>query len=457
MISKNEKYSPDSPILIFIIDAFHKIRDNESKEYDPSAGIISSQISDENKQKIQGNRKIIYDYLKNNEIKWRDCEEELSINIDLKFGKDFFGNDTEALYLPAIFRFWGDFYEGLGNDGRIELLNSPHHILILSALYGFLKPFEAIQYYACQFGDKNLAYDIWTKDHGISQILTDYIKKYNIKRIFDFTSSEVVAYHECINWDYVKRATNGEVLHCYHRYAKRDQALKPFGVFVKSQLLSKSSENLLAIKPDSSIGDVKFSSSIKLSESETLRRLIENGENDKVEFKSGALWSVNLTPTDIKSSTSVEIKKYEKNASKFILARSIASFLNANGGELIIGIREDRINNITQKTGIEEEYQKLREKDRNPDGYRRMIIYSIMKKYIPDIFEDLSNFIQISFDKISGKTLCWLHIKPAVKPIFVEIAGEEIFFKRVDASTQLLSGKALTHYVLNRFFQKKNV
>ncbi len=456
-MENHEQYNPTSPILILIIDTFHKNQENELERYDLSSGIISTRISDENKQRIKENRQKIFEYLKNNEIKWYGCDAELVLNKNLKFGGDFFGDDRNARYLPAVLRFTGGFYSGFGSHGRRELLKCKHHVLILSALYGLLTPFELIQYYACQFGDKNLAYDVWTKNDVLSRILTDYIQKYNISRIFNFTYCSVVAYHECINWDYVKKIANPDVFHCYHKFAIGDQALPFFNQCVKKHILPASSEDLFTIKPESSVEDICFSLGQKFSESETLRKLIDKGENDQVEFKTSVLWSMNLTQMDIKNSNSIEIKKYERNASKFIIARSIACFLNANGGDLIIGIREDRINNKNDIIGIEDEYRKLREEDRNPDGYRRMIIYSIVKKYLPDIFENISNFVQISFEKISGKTLCWLHIKRGIIPVFVEIGGEELFFIRVDATTLLISGKTLVDYVLNRFSHQKNL
>jgi hypothetical protein len=78
------------------------------------------------------------------------------------------------------------------------------------------------------------------------------------------------------------------------------------------------------------------------SESDEVKKLVETGENDHIEFKFQSLWSSDLSNEEIGASDSSEIKKYKKNASKFIIARSIAGFLNTNGGDLLIGVREDR-------------------------------------------------------------------------------------------------------------------
>ena len=186
-------------------------------------------------------------------------------------------------------------------------------------------------------------------------------------------------------------------------------------------------------------------------DAEAVRAMIAAGESDHIEFKLRSLWSSDLLREEILSSESAEVRKYHTNASKLIIARSIAGFLNTDGGELIIGIKEDRINNTIQIAGIEEDYLKLHIEDRNPDGYRRMIVDSIIRKYLPEVFDTVSMFIHLSFPVLSGRTVCHVNILPAEKPVFVDINNEELFFIRVDASTRSITGKALTQYILTRF------
>jgi hypothetical protein len=168
-----------------------------------------------------------------------------------------------------------------------------------------------------------------------------------------------------------------------------------------------------------------------------IQAMIRTGENDHVEFKLQCLWSIDLTKEQISASESAEVRKYRTNASKFILARSIAGFLNTDGGDIVVGIEND--------------YPKLNETDRNPDGYRRMLVDAVIRKYLPEIYDTASRFIHISFPVVSGKTLCHLHITPSDKPVFVDSGTEEIFFIRIDASTRAITGKNLTRYTLTRF------
>jgi hypothetical protein len=190
---------------------------------------------------------------------------------------------------------------------------------------------------------------------------------------------------------------------------------------------------------------------VPTQENDAIEAMIKAGESGHREFKLQALWSAHLTKEEINASESPDVKKYRTNASKFIIARSIAGFLNTDGGDLIIGIREDRINNAITVAGIENDYPMLIEADRNPDGYRRMIVDAVIRKYLPEIFESASRFIHITFPEVSGKTLCHIHVYRSEKPVFVDSGTEEIFFVRVDASTRAISGKNLTHYTLTRF------
>lgn len=183
----------------------------------------------------------------------------------------------------------------------------------------------------------------------------------------------------------------------------------------------------------------------------SIQEMIRTGECDHIEFKSESLWSAYLSKEEITANESPEVRKYGHNASKLIIARSIAGFLNTDGGDLIIGIREDRTHNLIELAGIDKDYDRMHETDRNPDGYRRMLIDAVIRKYLPEVYDTASRFIHISFPVVSERILCHVHISPSDKPVFVDTGSEEIFFIRIDASTRSISGKNMTRYILNRF------
>jgi len=189
----------------------------------------------------------------------------------------------------------------------------------------------------------------------------------------------------------------------------------------------------------------------RVDETRSIRMMIHTGEGNHVEFKRGILWSTSLTKEMIQAHESFEVKRYGQNAGKFILAKSIASFLNTEGGDLLLGVSEDRMHNTTTVTGIEDDYSRMQEKDRNPDGYRRIIIDAVIRHYLPEIFVSASRNLRISFTELSGKTVCHIHILPSDRPVFVNTGSEEIFFIRIEASSRNLAGQNLTRYILSRF------
>lgn len=454
MTSQYDFYNPKGPILLLALDSFHKRKDG-TVDYNDNSSLFSSGLEQKNLNLLVSTRKKIFNHLKLGEVVWDGCEVEREYNDNLILDKDFFVKNNQAKFLPAIDRYDGDFYDGIGEKGKDYLAHSKHHFLILSALYGFLKPFEPIQFYSCQFGDKNLCYDLWTNQNGISNILIDYMKKNNIKKTFDFTACDVIAYHQCIDWEYVIKATNSEIIHAYHSKTTTDKGLKYFGRFVRDQMLLRTSEDLLKIASGSMIDEIEFSDKIKCinqktTVEDTFKKLITNSEHEFVEYKSSALWSKLYTQQQIQESKERDVIKYGRNLSKFIIAKTVAGFLNTDGGNLIIGISENKNNLQDEIIGIESEYSKL--EDPCPDGYRRMIVDDIIKYFFsPDIFNNFTKYIGISFQNVENKTLCWLQIKKSDIPVFVNINREDCFYIRVDAETRQIIGKPMSDYILKRF------
>jgi tetratricopeptide (TPR) repeat protein len=183
---------------------------------------------------------------------------------------------------------------------------------------------------------------------------------------------------------------------------------------------------------------------------ETFQALIHGGENEFVEFKSSSLWSKSISKGEITASASKDVHKFGKDTSKVIIAKTIAGFLNTEGGNLVIGIKENKGGAPNEITGIENEYPKL--KDPCPDGYRRMLIDEIIRKYLPsEIFHHLNMYLRIHFMKMDGRTLCWLEIKKADDGVFLKIQDDEYFFIRIDAETRQITDRALVDYCRKHF------
>lgn len=187
-----------------------------------------------------------------------------------------------------------------------------------------------------------------------------------------------------------------------------------------------------------------------IDEGTGFEELIVGGENESVEYKSSVLWSKNYTPELITESKSTELKLFGKEASKIIIARTIAGFLNTEGGHLIIGVKETKNLNKNEIIGIESEFPKL--KDPCVDDYRRMIVDDIIRKYFDsDIYNHLGKYIKITFPQIEDKTLCRFQIKKSDTKVFLTINKEDHFYIRVDAETREIKGKQIIDYCIKHF------
>ena len=177
---------------------------------------------------------------------------ELEYNRRLARGPDF-GGGCEARYRPAVERYDGRFFLGLGSDRADALRASPHHLLLLSGLYGVLRPFEPIQLYSCPL-DSRVA-RLWRENGVLTGVLSAYVVERSIERIIDLTA--VDAYRGLIDWEEVS-GYGVEVLHCFHVMGAGDYALIPFGQTLRSRLLGMPEGELLGLEPETRMEGIVF-------------------------------------------------------------------------------------------------------------------------------------------------------------------------------------------------------
>lgn len=184
---------------------------------------------------------------------------------------------------------------------------------------------------------------------------------------------------------------------------------------------------------------------------QSLSDLIKQGESHYVEFKDRALWSATFTNEDIKNHRpqTKELHAFGKTTSKVIVAKILASFLNSNGGTLIIGVKENKDGSDDQVVGISQEFSKL--KDPCEDGYRRMLV-DLIKDYFPsNIFNHMDQYFQIQFENIGDQTVCGVKVAKSDKRVFLKLGNQDYFFIRTDASTRELTGEEVVDYCQTRF------
>lgn len=182
---------------------------------------------------------------------------------------------------------------------------------------------------------------------------------------------------------------------------------------------------------------------------------IKKGESFNLEFKSNALWSLNYTTEEIKQSKSYNLHTFRQNASKVIIAKSIAAFLNSEGGNLLIGVKEKKgEKNEFEIIGIEEDLEKIKKlnRDYSKDGYKRMIIDDLIRPYFPSkIFNHLNDYIVIGFIDYNGRTICNIKIRRSDIRVFLNLEGRKIFMIRTDTENRQLEDEQLVDYCMKRW------
>ena len=169
---------------------------------------------------------------------------ELDYNRGLVKGVDF-GGKKAAQYLPALDRYEGRFYQAVGSACKAHC-RSAENVLIVSGLYGLLRPSEPVQLYSCPL-TADVA-DVWMRDGLLTDTVQAYITRNDILRVFDLTA--IQAYRHLLAWDRIT-AAGTDVLHCFDSMAAGDSALTSFGRLFR-YLCSLSEDELIALEPEDS-------------------------------------------------------------------------------------------------------------------------------------------------------------------------------------------------------------
>lgn len=150
--------------------------------------------------------------------------------------------------------------------------------------------------------------------------------------------------------------------------------------------------------------------------------LIKGGEGRKVEFKSRFRWDM----TAKKAEPQIEYK----------CLKSIAGFLNTDGGVLFIGVKDDGT-----ILGIDDDFNSFAKGNKQDE----------LKKHFDNLisshFGKHSN-ASILFDyfEVEGKTIAYVRVGKATAEVFMKRNGTEEFYVRRSASTEQLHGSEVLKY-----------
>ena len=165
-------------------------------------------------------------------------------HTQLVHGPDLGGNTT-GKYLPAMKRYRGRFYEVLDPEEQDVLGESPHHWIIVSALYGLLTPKELIQRYSCHTLDDDAEItEIWTRDDLLTSLLLSYVRAFDVGLIVNLMAD--ASYHVLFNWERI--LGNVRVLWAFGAQNAGPGLLPALGFFARDRLLRIPSEELFGIQ-----------------------------------------------------------------------------------------------------------------------------------------------------------------------------------------------------------------
>ncbi len=151
--------------------------------------------------------------------------------------------------------------------------------------------------------------------------------------------------------------------------------------------------------------------------------LIEQGENLFVEFKETLRFDTR--------------KKEVSKEMEHMVLKTIVSFLNTDGGTLIIGVNDNG-----EIIGLENDYKSLPK--RNKDGFENHL--SLLVKTMIGL--PFAKYIDAKFEKIKDIEICIVSIKGSHKPAYLRNNDKkEEFFARVGNSTQPFSMSEAEEYI----------
>ena len=154
-----------------------------------------------------------------------------------------------------------------------------------------------------------------------------------------------------------------------------------------------------------------------------VKKLISHGESSTLEYKSSFRW---------------DIKQSKVNRQLvFAILKTIAGFMNNNGGTLLIGVDDDG-----KIIGLEKDYQNLKKQDR--DGFEQSIFTAILT----NLGTDLSNYVHVVFHIVDSNDVCRLIIMPTPRPVFIKQEGSTRFYIRTGVSTRELNIEEATKFRL---------
>ena len=161
-----------------------------------------------------------------------------------------------------------------------------------------------------------------------------------------------------------------------------------------------------------------------IKEETELDKLLGERESSSIEYKSSLIWDY-------------DSKKENKKLLGGIVARAIASFLNVNGGLLLIGVSDNK-----KIIGLDRDLNVL---PKHSLGQFAEYFTDVVQNYL-----GVENVLHcnIDFKNVQGKTIAAVEIqKKAPKPVFHKSDGDEALFVRANNTSRRIPNSQVHDYI----------
>jgi len=159
---------------------------------------------------------------------------------------------------------------------------------------------------------------------------------------------------------------------------------------------------------------------VEVIETISIDDLVKTGETDQIEFKSSLSWD-NKT------------QKPNKDL-KLTIAKTVSSFMNSNGGVLLIGVDDDG-----GILGLENDFKLYKNRDEFERTFTNLINTHLG---VPNI-----TYLKIRFFTIENKEIAAIYVRKSPHEVYVTCDGKEVFCIRSGNACQQLQLSEANLYI----------
>ena len=175
-------------------------------------------------------------------------------------------------------------------------------------------------------------------------------------------------------------------------------------------------------RPPPDTGDVGPSVGYESVMDLSVAEILKIGENESIEFKQTATYDAD--------------KGAKNKGLELAVAKTVAGFLNARGGVLVIGVDDSG-----QVVGIAQDIRVAHRK-KDEDGYE-LWLTDLLNNHLGRV--TVARKVAVSFDSEDSERVCKIDIMPSDEPIF--IGTEAVFYVRSGNSTRPFNPKETNDYI----------